>query len=146
MYLLDVNVLIALAWDDHVHHARAHAWFGRLASDSFATCNTTQSAFIRLSLNPNIVQCQITAIDAFEMLESLTGHPNHVFCEDGPLEPKLPAWRALKSYKQVTDTNLFLIARRHDRKLATFDEEIRTRLRDEDAAWIEVVPLTAGGA
>ena len=76
MYLLDVNVLIALAWDDHVHHDRAHAWFRRLANESFATCNVTQSGFVRVSLNPDAVHCQIGITDVFEMLESFTKHPN----------------------------------------------------------------------
>ena len=25
--LLDVNVLVALAWPNHVHHTQAHRWF-----------------------------------------------------------------------------------------------------------------------
>ena len=25
--LLDTNVLLALAWPNHQHHAQAHAWF-----------------------------------------------------------------------------------------------------------------------
>ena len=33
VYLLDVNVLIALAWPNHVHHAAAHTW-SRFASAS----------------------------------------------------------------------------------------------------------------
>jgi predicted nucleic acid-binding protein len=70
VYLLDVNVLIALAWDDHEHHTSAQAWFGRLADEFFATCNVTQSGFVRLSLNPKVVHCQIGVADAFEKLES----------------------------------------------------------------------------
>ena len=27
MALLDVNALVALAWDSHVHHAAMRAWF-----------------------------------------------------------------------------------------------------------------------
>lgn len=27
--LLDVNVLIALAWPTHIHHEAAHAWFNQ---------------------------------------------------------------------------------------------------------------------
>lgn len=28
--LPDVNVLVALAWPNHVRHGRAHAWFAEL--------------------------------------------------------------------------------------------------------------------
>ena len=142
MYLLDVNVLIALAWDDHEHHARAHAWFGRLAGESFATCNVTQSGFVRLSLNPGVVHCQIGITDVFEMLESFTKHPNQSFCEDGALQTELSAWQSVTSYKQVTDTNLLLIAHRHGRKFVTLDDGIHNRLQDDEKTWIEVIPGT----
>ena len=140
MYLLDVNVLIALTWDDHEHHTRAHAWFGQLASESFATCNVTQSGFVRLSMNPGVVHCQIGIADVFEMLESFTKHPNHNFCEDGALQKELPAWQRVASHKHVTDTNLLLIAHRHGRKFVTFDGGIQTRLQDDEKSWVEVIP------
>jgi len=140
VYLFDVNVLIALAWDNHEHHARAHDWFGKLAGTSFATCNVTQSGFVRLSVNPNVVHCQITIADALAMLESFTKHSNHVFCEDGPLQADSTAWRVVTSYKQVTDTNLRLIAHRHGRKLVTLDEGIQGRLPENQKSWVEVIP------
>jgi hypothetical protein len=140
VFLLDVNVLIALAWDDHEHHARAHAWFGNLSNESFSTCNVTQSGFVRLSLNPSVVHCQTGISDVFEMLKSFTEHPNHSFCEDGALQMELSAWQEVRSYKQVTDTNLFLIARRHGRKFATFDDGIKSRLQDDEKTWVETIP------
>jgi len=140
VYLADVDVLIALAWDNHEHHARAHAWFGSLANRSFATCNVTQSGFVRLSLNPNVVRSHITIADAFAKLESFTKHPNHKFCEDGPLQPDSPAWHRVTSHKQVTDANLRSIAQRHGRKLVTLDEGIQGRLPDSEKTWVEVIP------
>jgi uncharacterized protein len=140
VYLLDVNILIALAWDNHEHHARAHTWFRKLGAISFATCNVTQSGFLRLSLNPNVVHSQITIADAFAKLESFTKHPSHKFCEDGPLQADSPAWQMVTSHKQVTDTNLRLIAHRHSRKLVTLDEGIWNRLPDNEKAWVEILP------
>ena len=34
-HLLDVNVLIALAWPSHAHHEAAHHWFSLGNEDSF---------------------------------------------------------------------------------------------------------------
>jgi uncharacterized protein len=140
VYLLDVNILIALAWDNHEHHARAHAWFGKLAATSFATCNVTQSGFVRLSMNSNVVHSQITIADVFAKLESFTRHPNHKFCEDGPLQPDSPAWQTVMNHKQVTDTNLRSIAQRHGRKLVTLDNGIQSRLSENQKVWVEVIP------
>jgi hypothetical protein len=53
--LLDINVLLALAWSHHVHHDAAHGWFARETAAGWATCLLTQTGFLRLSLNPQIV-------------------------------------------------------------------------------------------
>ena len=52
--LLDANVLLALAWPQHAHHALAVDWFRRSAARHWATCALTQLAFIRISANPRI--------------------------------------------------------------------------------------------
>jgi uncharacterized protein len=57
--LLDVNVLLSLAWSNHLHHQAAHDWFARNASADWATCLFTQVGFLRLSLNPTIVGTKI---------------------------------------------------------------------------------------
>jgi uncharacterized protein len=52
--LLDINLLLALAWPQHVHHARVRRWLlaqtarGKL---SIATCPITQLGFVRISMN-----------------------------------------------------------------------------------------------
>lgn len=140
MYLLDVNVLIALAWDDHVHHARAHAWFARLTSQTFTTCNVTQSGFLRVSLNPKVVNCNLGVSGIFAKLESFTKHPSHKFWEDGALQTKSPVWQKVASHNQVTDTNLLLIAHRNGGKLVTLDGAIKNRLQNDELCWIEVIP------
>jgi len=37
-HLLDVNVLLALAWPNHVQHTRAHGWFTREHPWGWGTC------------------------------------------------------------------------------------------------------------
>jgi predicted nucleic acid-binding protein len=49
--LLDVNLLVALAWPNHVHHRQALAWFLDNQPLGWATCSVTQSGFIRVSSN-----------------------------------------------------------------------------------------------
>jgi len=48
VHLLDVNVLIALGWPNHKHHASAHRWFSSIAAGGWATCPLTQCAFVRI--------------------------------------------------------------------------------------------------
>ena len=129
MYLLDINVLMAPAWDDHEHHVRAHAWFGQLMNESFATCNVTQSGFLRVSLNPKVVNDHLGISGVFAQLESFAKHPNHRFWEDGALQTESPVWQKVTGHGQVTDTNLGLITHRHSGKLVTFDGAIQNRLQ-----------------
>ena len=52
--LLDVNLLVALAWPSHVHHRSALAWF-RESIPGLATCPLTQSGFVRVSATPQVL-------------------------------------------------------------------------------------------
>jgi len=46
-FLLDVNVLMALLWENHEHHQVARPWFRQIPD--FATSPVTQLGFVRVS-------------------------------------------------------------------------------------------------
>ena len=46
--LLDVNLLVALAWPGHVSFATVHRWFARHGDAGWATCPITQAGFVRV--------------------------------------------------------------------------------------------------
>jgi toxin-antitoxin system PIN domain toxin len=77
--LLDTNVLLALAWPNHQHHAAAHAWFAQNASTGWATCALTQLGFVRLSSNPAYTRSSVTPSEAASLLHEMTVHPSHDF-------------------------------------------------------------------
>ena len=54
--LLDVNVLIALTWPNHVHHDAARSWFTEVRNTGWATCPLTEAGFVRISCNPSAVK------------------------------------------------------------------------------------------
>jgi uncharacterized protein len=124
--LLDVNVLVALAWPNHVHHAAALAWFEEIGHKRFATCPVTQSGFVRISSNRRVIPLARTPRDACALLRHIVGLPGHVFWTD---EIDLTgtehiAWERLGSHAQVTDAHLLAIALHHGGGLATFDREL----------------------
>jgi uncharacterized protein len=53
LLLLDVNVLLAIAWPNHQFHEAATALLS--SRNRWATCALTQLGFIRLSSNPAAV-------------------------------------------------------------------------------------------
>ena len=50
--LLDVNVLIALHDQQHVHHRLAAHWFAQHAAQGWASCPLTQNGAVRVMSQP----------------------------------------------------------------------------------------------
>jgi uncharacterized protein len=123
--LLDVNVLIALAWVNHEHHATAARWFAVQSTIGWATCPVTQIAFVRLSSNPTITGTATSPSEAASMLHDLTQKPNHIFWKDEIPFPQPDSFiHRLKGHRQITDAYLFTLAVHLNGSLATFDQGI----------------------
>ena len=124
IHLLDVNVLLALGYEDHVHHERAEGWLDDLhtqqESASLATCALTELGFVRVATgkagfadNVNVAQ---------EDLKRLLTKRVFTFLDDGLGADRLPSW-VFKS-KQVTDGHLLQLAQLHHGRLVTLDTGI----------------------
>ena len=60
--LCDVNVLLALATDRHVHHSLAMNWLDGVAAGEAVICRVAQTGFLRLLNNPAVMREE--ALDA----------------------------------------------------------------------------------
>jgi toxin-antitoxin system PIN domain toxin len=139
-HLLDLNVLIALAWPQHVHHARAHAWFDSLTG-SWMTTPLTEAGFVRLSTNPVVVTETITMATALGMLAALRSAPRHAFlADDSSLAGPVIALDALATSSQVTDVHLVNLAAGAGAVLATLDRGIERMLAAADRRHVTVLP------
>lgn len=137
--LLDLNVLLALAWPSHEHHEAAHAWLRRRGRGAvWATCSLTQFGFVRLSSNPRIVDPVASPEQASEVVRRMIAHAGHVFWVDdldaGRTENWLPPW--VRGHRQVTDAHLVRLAARHRGRVATFD----AGLLDAAGDAVELIP------
>jgi toxin-antitoxin system PIN domain toxin len=123
--LLDVNALVALAWDSHVHHAAMRKWFSAEGSSGWATCPITESGFVRVSSNPKALPSAIGIGAARGVLTALRTLDGHRFLVDDVsiVDPDVPE---VTGYRQVTDAHLLTLARRSGMRLVTFDAGIRT--------------------
>jgi toxin-antitoxin system PIN domain toxin len=121
--LLDVNALVALAWDSHVHHVPMRAWFATNHADGWATCPITESGFVRVSSNPKVLPSPIGIDAARAVLEALRAAPAHRFLTDDVslTDGDLPR---ISGHRQVTDAHLLTLARRRGMRLVTFDASI----------------------
>jgi toxin-antitoxin system PIN domain toxin len=127
LLLLDVNVLLALAWPNHQFHAAATGRLER-SRERWATCALTELGFIRLSSNSAAVAPAKTPVEAAALLGVLIDDPLHVFLESLP-SPVGEEFRASVSRilgsKQVTDAYLLFLARRSGAVFVTFDTRLR---------------------
>ena len=124
MALLDVNALVALVWDSHVHHTRMRAWFETNHTAGWATCPITESGFVRVSSNPKVLPSPIGIDAARAVLAALRAAPLHRFLTDDVslTDRDVPS---ISGHRQVTDAHLLTLARRHNVRLVTFDAAVR---------------------
>lgn len=126
--LLDTNLLLALAWPNHVHHAIAHEWFARHQSSGWATCPMTESGFVRVSSNRQVTPEARSPHEAILLLQQIVALPHHEFWTDDVAlvtgDRVDPA--RIQGHGQVTDAHLLALAMSRAGRLATLDGGIRS--------------------
>ena len=142
-FLLDVNVLLALAWPTHLHHGPAHRWFSQHHGSGWATCPVTQLGFVRLSMQPAVVKVPLHFADAMEALSQIVASPQHCFW---PMETGLAAIQPdirlrIAGHHQLTDATLLDLAIRHGGRLATLDRKVAALLPPNSAHQSSVVTI-----
>lgn len=142
-YLLDVNVLIALAWPWHEAHARTRSWFADHAAKGWATCPMTEAGFVRIVSNPSFSLQAVTPKEALRGLEISLLDPAHRFWPDDiPLATALAeSGSRLAGHQQITDAYLLALAMHHKGKLATLDRQLARSLPESgrERGYLEIV-------
>jgi len=141
-FLLDVNVLVALAWPGHEAHERVQAWFARNADMGWATCPFTQAGFIRIVSNPAFSARAVSPKDALRALNISTKHPAHRFwAADIAFGDAVQRFESrMVGHKQVTDAYLLGLALHKRGKVATLDRSLAALLDEKGGDWVEVIP------
>jgi len=136
--LLDVNALVALAWDSHVHHSAIRAWFAANSRGGWATCPITESGFVRVSSNPKVLPSAIGVQPARGVLSALRAVGGHTFLVDDVAigDADVPM---MSGHRQVTDAHLLTIARRQAVRLVTFDRGIFALAEGQDVELLTVL-------
>jgi toxin-antitoxin system PIN domain toxin len=121
-YLLDVNLLIALAWPSHVHHSAAQRWFRKTRHAGFRTCPLTQTGFVRVSSNPKFTPDAVSPAEALALLGRITALPGHKFWPaDLDFTAAIAKLEPIMGHRQITDAYLLGLAHSRRGILATLD-------------------------
>ena len=129
VFLLDVNVLIALVDPRHAMHGTAHEWFASTGQSAWATCPITENGLLRIVGNPrypNSPGTPAAVVASLKGLKSLPGHrfwPNDLSLTDSGSGVDT---ERLLSHSQVTDSTLLALAAAKGGKLASFDRRLVT--------------------
>ena len=142
IYLLDINVLVALMWTNHEHHDVASAWYRTHQRNGWATCPLTEAGFVRISSNPRIFPHAPVPAKAMELLRVNTTVPAHRFWKDDiPLAQAIaPFGMRFNGHQQTTDAYLFGLAIYKRGILATFDAGL-TGLVEENSVHLKSLAI-----
>jgi uncharacterized protein len=135
--LLDVNVVIASVFADHVMHRPARRFVETL--ERFYTTPTVQGGFLRFATRPlknergEQQQPRLTMAEALAKLREFTEAEGHVFVSDDAPFTEL-GLRSMQGHRQWTDAYLLHVARTHGLTLASL--ESRMAVLDDPAATV----------
>lgn len=125
MYLLDVNVLIALGDCQHPHAEAALRFFEtRAVREGWATCPLTENAFLRIFGALRYPDGPGSTQEARRVLESFRAAPGHQFWKDEISLCDHALFPTLPDSQHLTDSYLLALAAARGGKLATFDRRL----------------------
>jgi len=130
VFLLDVNVLVAMIWPEHIHHEVVRRWLGRHRADEWASCPVTQAGFVRVSAQPVLSGVAQGVQYGLRALEKNCAEHRHVFwAQDSSVVEMLPEIRErLTGHQQLTDAILLDLAIRKGGRLVTLDRRVANLL------------------
>jgi len=140
--LLDVNVLVALFFPEHVHHEIAHDWFADHRQQGWATCPITENGFVRVATQQPSESGLIRATEALVHLARFCNDQHHHQWTDAVslTDNKLFAPEFIGNHRQVTDVYLLGLARKMKGALLTFDRSIPIKaVRGATPAHLQVI-------
>jgi len=141
VFLLDVNVLIALVDPAHVQHDQAHRWFSRVGHRGFATCPLTENGLIRIVGHPRYPNSPGPPSAVVQSLVTIRGLSGHKFWPDkiSVADKAFFASELLSSHSRVTDSYLLALANSNGGRLATMDQKLATEVVPNRKASLELI-------
>jgi len=126
-YLLDINLLLALAHTGHALHSKAIGWYASVAKSAvgFHTCSITELGFVRISVVTGLQPDVDAAKQALDALKSSSKVRFELIADDVGVS-QLPAF--VKKPQSVTDGHLSELAKKNSLRLATLDRGIPNAL------------------
>ena len=129
--LLDVNVLLAILHEKHVHHGTAVAWVETVTADaSLTVCRISQYGLLRLLNSPTVMASDVkTGREVWKIWDSLLLDDRFIFAEEPPdfaRHFRLITTALKYQPKRWQDAALAAFALAANLELVTFDRDFRS--------------------
>jgi len=125
--LLDINVWLALADENHQHHRRARHYWEEESAVRLAFCRVTMLGFLRLVTHPKVMNDQpFSPRQAWQAYQAFRALPEVEFLNDSStLEEPLSAWAGQPDFPSTlwTDAYLAALALSTNARLVSFDSD-----------------------
>jgi hypothetical protein len=140
VYLLDVNVLIALLDPAHSAALPASQWFEGICDEGWATCPIVENGLIRVMSLPSFPSLGTNPVDHARKLGELCEVGQHHFWPDDISSRDFLAGNTRLTAAQVTDIYLLALAVKHGGRFATFDRRIPAHIIPGGVDALGVIP------
>jgi toxin-antitoxin system PIN domain toxin len=143
-YLLDVNALVALFDEAHIHHLAAHEWFSAKAARGWMTCPITENGLLRILSHPAYPNSPLPMSDVADRLEAFkkAAQGYGFWNNDYSLSEWLADGKHVIGSAQSTDAYLLKLCERNGGIFATFDRRIKPLLiGSREAHLLEYIPV-----
>ena len=119
-YLLDVNVIVAHAILEHVHHRAVAEWLSHRSLDgaTYSVCPIVELGLVRNAMRIGA----LSVSEARKLLENEFINLGLRSVPDSIGANRLPDW--IQGYRQTTDAYLNELAKAHNLVLLTIDKRI----------------------
>jgi len=127
-FLFDVNALIAMVVEDHIHHRVVQRWFDAqdVRTKGWGVCPFTEAGFLRVVSGPKYGKKVADVMEMLEQVQQFEGY--HFWPISSAADSFLPVVARFRNrlvgYRQVTDAYLLGLAITGKAALVTMDSGI----------------------
>lgn len=142
LFLPDINTVLALLDQSHIHHHDAHRWLEKKSSAGFLICPHVENGVIRIASQPRYPNCFGTTAATRTALIRFVAEMGMERCriDASLLDDKIMLEPSLLTPSAVADIYLLAVAATNGAKLATFDKRIQPAAIQGGETAIELIP------
>lgn len=147
-YLIDINVWLALTWDQHPQHAPASRWYESLDDSKLLFCRFAMLGFLRLLTNQQVMGDSTTTLaEALQLYDRWTQDPRvelaaELHGTEALFRHALAPYSLQPATKAIADCYLVGFAEAAGAHLVTFDRGLTATARFRQVPVALLVPAS----